>query len=73
MLSPFEYRSRFTEGDGTLLAWAQRWIGELIINVNNSVQSIPGPFANDAAASTGKVQIGKPYYKSDGSIWVRLT
>lgn len=34
---------------------------------------VPGPFANDSAASSGGVLVGQMYYKSDGTVYVRLT
>lgn len=34
---------------------------------------IPGPYANDTAAATGGVSVGKPYYTSSGAVSVRLT
>lgn len=32
-----------------------------------------GPFANDAVANTGGVQVGQLYYTADGSVKIRLT
>lgn len=34
---------------------------------------IVGPFANDAAANTGGVAVGQPYYTSSGDVKVRIT
>lgn len=33
----------------------------------------PGPFADDAAASAGGVNVGSTYRKPDGSIWWRVS
>lgn len=32
-----------------------------------------GPFANDATANTGGVQVGQLYYTADGTVKIRLT
>lgn len=34
---------------------------------------IPGPYADDAAAEAAGVALTDPYYKTDGSVVVRLT
>ena len=33
---------------------------------------IPGPYADDAAAAANSVNVGKPYYRSTGLVYVRL-
>lgn len=33
---------------------------------------IPGPYADDAAATAANVAVGNPYYKSNGQVFVRL-
>lgn len=38
-----------------------------------STKSLTGPFANDAAASSGGVSIGSLYYDSTGAVKIRLT
>jgi hypothetical protein len=34
--------------------------------------TIPGPYSDDSAANTAGVSLGNPYYKPDGSVFIRL-
>lgn len=47
-------------------------VGNLTVTGTTS-SKVPGPFANDSAASSGGVLVGQMYYKSDGTVHVRLT
>lgn len=40
--------------------------------VELSIISVPGPYANDAAAATAGVAIGDAYFKPGGGLSVRL-
>ena len=61
--------------------------GELVVNLavdppalfigNNvgqltAISTIPGPYANDAAAEAAGVLVGYPYYQAGGQVYVRL-
>lgn len=49
--------------------------GNLTVNgvsVNDG-PAIPGPYADDSAAATAGVSIGRPYYQSSGQVFVRLS
>jgi hypothetical protein len=47
-------------------------VGNLTVTGTTNAK-VPGPFANDSAASSGGVLVGQMYYKSDGIVYVRLT
>jgi hypothetical protein len=55
----FSYDGSVTFPDATVQTTA--WTG------------IPGPYADDAAAATAGVAVGKPYYQVSGQVFVRLT
>jgi hypothetical protein len=50
-----------TNGSGTL-SWA----------TNTATVSIPGPYDNDMLAAIGGVDLGKPYYRTSGMVYVRI-
>lgn len=41
--------------------------------INTANLGITGPYANDLAANTAGVAVGKLYYTADGTVKVRLT
>lgn len=62
--------------------------GELVVNLetnppalyigNNvgqltAISTIPGPYADDAAAEAAGVLVGYPYYQASGQVYIRLT
>lgn len=62
--------------------------GELVVNLetnppalyigNNvgqltAISTIPGPYADDAAAATAGVLVGYPYYQAGGQVYIRLS
>lgn len=61
----------YTVGDQNLDTHLAGIDGELGTILTGAI-SIPGPFANDAAAAGGGVAIGQPYYVPAGTVQVRL-
>lgn len=41
--------------------------------INTATISVTGPYANDTAAASANVAIGKLYYTADGTVKIRLT
>ena len=68
-------RTVVTDSAGMLSDIWARWIGtSLVPAVNNTTPlTIPGPYADDAAAKAGGVAKGSAYYRTSGAMWVRLT
>jgi hypothetical protein len=64
---------------GTIAAYEVN--GEYVLRVHDGVTAggvpfpnavIPGPYADDSAAATAGVNVGKPYYQVSGQVFVRL-
>jgi hypothetical protein len=47
-------------------------VGNLTVT-GTTKSKVPGPYANDSAASSGGVLVGQMYYRTDGTVHVRLT
>ena len=69
ILSPPPIRSNVSEQDGTAQRDWLKWF-QAIVTVLNS--QVPGPYANDAAAKAGGVNIGWLYYDAAGTPHVRI-
>lgn len=41
--------------------------------LSSGLMTVSGPYANDAAANSANVAIGKLYYTADGTVKIRLT
>ncbi|NBP56825.1 hypothetical protein EBU71_09925 [bacterium] len=71
--------SRPNDGTGDSIRRAAIKINENFTENYTDIQNIKsfieikGPYANDAAAGTAGIPIGGLYYKSGGSVFVRLT
>ena len=61
--------------DGTFsLPWKTWFVTALVPLVNDRTPlTIPGPFANDAAAAAGGIAVGSLYYDASGVPHVRIT
>lgn len=68
------WRTALVGSDGLISDIWSRWFGTSVIPALNNTTplTIPGPFANDAAAQAAGVPINGTYFKSDGSMWARL-
>ena len=68
-------RTALTDMNGMISEIWSRWFGTSIVPALNNTTplTIPGPYANDAAAEAGGVPVGSAYYKSTGAMVVRLT
>ena len=68
-------RNQVLDSTGLLSSQWLRWFStSLVPAVNNTTpKTIPGPYANDAAAEAGGVAIGSAYYQASGAVVVRLT
>lgn len=65
-------RAQVVEGGLFARAWYQ-FFNAVAQKLNNSTPlTIPGPYANDAAAAAGGVAIGSLYREADGTPRVRI-
>ena len=69
-----QIRAQVLSKDGTLSPpWATWFASSLVPAVNDRTpKTIPGPFANDAAAEAGGVAVGSLYYDVAGAPHVRI-
>jgi hypothetical protein len=68
------YNKWIDTATGMLTTPVLQWMStSLIPAINNTTPlTIPGPFANDAAAAAASVPVGAAYYQASGAVVARL-
>ena len=73
-LSNLQGRTKAVGEDGFLTPLIMNWINSVLGPAvkDRTPLTIPGPYANDAAAQAGGVAIGSVYYDASGTPHVRI-